>query len=186
MSCPTTTTDMSSALQAMTGRGALSRNRLRQIIDEFDLYPREKQRFAPEELIGLMKRNIGIQPLEPGPQPKDFSAFKISFVSDNPYLAQQVTSRLTSLFIQENLKTRENQATNTTNFLSTELESAQTRLTEQEHRLRDFKMSYLGELPEHARKLSYPDGFADTASEHNGQLRSSTTAAVILKVIGAE
>jgi polysaccharide biosynthesis transport protein len=144
---PTATTDMTSALQAMT-QEVLSRSRLLGIMGEFGLYTKEKQHLAEEEVVALMRNNIRIQPLELGPPRGDFNAFKISFVSDDPLLAQKVTSRLTSLFIQENLTTRENQSTNTTNFLSAELESAKTRLTEQEHRLRDFKMSNLGELPE--------------------------------------
>ena len=63
-------------------------------------------------------------------------------------LRKQVTSTLTSLFIQENLQTREEQATNTTGFLHQRMEDSKKKLEVQEQRLRDFKMQYLGELPE--------------------------------------
>lgn len=145
---PTTTTDIASALQAMT-QEVLSRARLLGIIDSFGLYTKEKQRLAPEDLIALMRRNIDIAPLESAGAPqRAFNAFKISFTAGDPHLSQEVTSRLTSLFIQENLKTREDQAGTTTNFLRAELESAKTKLDQQEQRLRDFKMGSLGELPE--------------------------------------
>src|SRR5439155_9167874 len=50
--------------------------------------------------------------------------------------------------IQENLRTREEQATSTTTFLSEQLALKEKQLEAQEQRLRDFKMQALGELPE--------------------------------------
>ena len=82
------------------------------------------------------------------PGHKDINAFKISFIAEKAALAQQVTSKLTSFFIQANLKTREDQATNTTNFLQAQLENAKTKLAESGRKVRDFKAQYLGELPE--------------------------------------
>jgi polysaccharide chain length determinant protein (PEP-CTERM system associated) len=63
-------------------------------------------------------------------------------------LAQAVTSRLTTLFIEENLRSREEQSAGTTNFLGDQLEAATVDLKRQAGRVRDFKMRYLGELPE--------------------------------------
>ena len=144
---PTTETNIADALQAMT-QDVLSRARLLELIDEFGLYAKERQRLAPEEVLELMRTYIGIQPVDPSSGRKDINAFKISFVAEKAALAQQVTSKLTSFFIQANLKTREDQATNTTNFLQAQLESAKTKLTVQEEKVRDFKAQYLGELPE--------------------------------------
>lgn len=144
---PTTTSDVNEALQAMT-QAVLSRTQLLGIIDEFGLYAKAKKRLASEEILELMRRDVEITPLASSPQQRNISAFKISFRTDSPHLAQQVTSRLTSLFISENLKTREDQATNTTKFLQEQLESARTKLAEQEERVRDYKTRYLGELPE--------------------------------------
>ena len=52
------------------------------------------------------------------------------------------------MFIEENLKTREQQAAGTTHFLQDQLETAHVELTQRGEQLRDFKMRYLGELPE--------------------------------------
>lgn len=144
---PTSTGEISDELQAMT-QEVLSRTRLLGIIDEFGLYSKEKKRLAPEEIIELMRRNIEIEPVKIRPGEKQFNAFKISFIGENPGIAQAVASRLTSLFIEENLKTRADQATNTTDFLREQLEAAKTKLAEQEERMREFKMHNLGELPE--------------------------------------
>jgi len=143
---PTTSTAIGEALQAMTEE-VLSRTRLMGIIDELHLYPRERAQLAPEQIIEKMRQTIDITPIT-SPDRKDFTAFKIAFTTGDPHSAQEVTSRLTSLFIEENLRTRQDQATNTASFLSTQLETVKEKLSEQEARLKDFKMQHLGELPE--------------------------------------
>jgi len=144
---PNSTTDLSAALQAMK-REVLSRAQLLKIIDDFGLYPKKAKRVATETLVELMLGDIDIQPLDENPVRRDFSAFKISFIAEAPALAQEVTSTLTSLFINENLRTREEQATNTTRFLHEQVEAKRKKLEEQEQLLRDFKMQHVGELPE--------------------------------------
>lgn len=144
---PTTTTDIREALQA-TAQEVLARTRLTEIIGEFGLYQSERERLSPEGLLQLMRRDIKIQPLESDSERRDVNAFKISFIASNPKLAQEVTSKLTTLFIEQNLETREHQATTTTNFLQEQLEAAKNKLAEGEEVVRKFKMQYLGELPE--------------------------------------
>ena len=144
---PNDTTEMAAALQAMQ-QEVLSRPQLERIIHNFNLYPRESKRLAPEQVMVLMLRDISIDAIVSGTPQKDLNAFSISFTTENPLVAQQVTSTLTSLFIQENLKTREEQAANTTGFLHQRMEDAKKKLEVQEQRLREFKMQYLGELPE--------------------------------------
>jgi polysaccharide biosynthesis transport protein len=144
---PNTTLDIRDALQAMT-ETVLSRTRLLQAIEEFGLYPKERSRLAPEQLVALMRHNIEIEPIGKDPQGRLVNAFRISFTGEGPDVAQQVTGRLTSMFIEENLKSREEQAAGTTHFLQDQLETAHAELTERGQTLRDFKMQYLGELPE--------------------------------------
>jgi succinoglycan biosynthesis transport protein ExoP len=144
---PNSTTDLTSALDAIK-QEVMSRNRLLKMIDDFGLYPKQRKRLAPEELVLLMLKNIDIAPIGGRTPQRDFDAFKISFTTESALLAQQVTSTLTSLFINENLRTREQQASNTTKFLHEQLETKKKQLDEQEQRLRDFKMQHIGELPE--------------------------------------
>jgi uncharacterized protein involved in exopolysaccharide biosynthesis len=84
-----TTLDITDALQAMT-QTVLSRSRLLQTIDEFGLYPKKRNRFVPEQLVELMRKNIEIEPLGKDPQGRQVNAFRISFTGDNPNVAQQV------------------------------------------------------------------------------------------------
>jgi len=143
---PTTTTDLLQILQPMT-EDILSRARLLQMINDLNLYPSEKKRLGPDELVQLMRKNIAIDPLVADAERRKANAFKISYVGSDARATQEVVSRLTSLFIEENLKNLQQQASGTTNFLQDQLVSARTTLEEQEKRLRDFKMEHLGELP---------------------------------------
>jgi polysaccharide chain length determinant protein (PEP-CTERM system associated) len=146
---PNSTTDVTSALQAMK-QEVLSRTQLLKMINDFGLYPKQRKHFAPEELVSLMLGNIDIVAINENPQQsnKDFDAFRISFTTENALLAQQVTNTLTSLFTNEYLRAQENQSTNTTNFLHGQVEEKGKLLEAQEEKLRDFKLQHVGELPE--------------------------------------
>ena len=66
----------------------------------------------------------------------------------DPQLVAQVASELASLFIEENLKAREQQAQGTTDFLTNQLGETRKTLEEQEAKLRDFRLKHIGEMPE--------------------------------------
>ncbi len=144
---PDNVTTIPAAVQAMKLE-VLSRARLITIITDLGLYASARPRLEPDLLVERMRKEIDIQPLETTPGRADFNAFTIAFTASNPSLAQAVTSRLTSLFIEQNLKTQGEQAANTTKFLTDQLEAAKQRLAEQEERLQAFKTTNLGELPE--------------------------------------
>jgi polysaccharide biosynthesis transport protein len=143
---PNSISDPNSAIEAMK-QEVLSRGRLLDMIRDFRLYPKQQARLAPEQLVGIMLKDIDIDPFG-NTQQKDFDGFKISFTADNPLVAERVTSTLTTLFINENLRTREEQSSNTTKFLHEQLEAKKSKLEEQESLLRDFKLQHVGELPE--------------------------------------
>ncbi len=147
---PTSTIAIGEEVQAMAEE-VLSRTQLMVIIDDLHLYANERKTHAPEEIVEMMRKKIDIKPLaasDLAPDRKDFSAFKIAYSAQDPQIAQDVTSRLTSLFIQENLKARQDQATNTATFLGSQLDTVKQKLDEQEARLRDYKMQHIGELPD--------------------------------------
>ena len=75
------------------------------------------------------------------------TAFNVSYSSRDPHVAQQVTSELTNLFINENLEVRQQQSEDTTQFLESQLETARKALSDQEEKIREFKGQHVGELP---------------------------------------
>jgi len=144
---PTTSSDLMQELQAITQQ-VLSRSQLLQMIKDLDLYPRDKNRLGPDELVDLMRKDILIEPLTTSDRrDRDADAFKISYTGGKPDTAREVVNRLTNLVIVENLRRGTDDAKNTTTFLQEQLSTAQTDLRQQEQRLRDFKMEHLGELP---------------------------------------
>jgi succinoglycan biosynthesis transport protein ExoP len=144
---PTTNSDPSQALEAMV-QEVLSRPRLLGVIHELALYTERKKELEPDELIQLVRKDLTVEPVERMLGSGSVNAFKVSFIADTPEMARAVTDRLTTLFIQQNLKARADQAATTTEFLHEQLEVARRDLQVKEQHLRDFKMQYLGELPE--------------------------------------
>ncbi len=138
--------DLQERLQSMSQQ-ILSRTRLLHIMEQFDLYPKLRSRLTADELVERMRKDIEIE-LVQTPNRTELTAFKIAYLSNNAQLAQRVTAQLTSLFIEENLKARQQQSEQTTAFLDSELEDARNNLSEQEARVKEFKSRHLGELPE--------------------------------------
>src|SRR6185436_4825506 len=73
---PNSTADLNSTLQAMK-QEVLSRTRLLRMINDFDLYPKQRNRLAPEQLVALMLTDINITPMGEHPQEKTFDAFRV-------------------------------------------------------------------------------------------------------------
>lgn len=143
---PTTNSDPSQALEAMV-QEVLSRPRLLEVIGELGLYA-EQEGLRSDELIELIRRDLTVEPLDRLLSKGDVYAFRVSFVAKTPELAFRVTQKLTDLFIAQNLKTRADQAQTTSAFLQEQIEATKHDLLGLEQRLRDYKMHYLGELPE--------------------------------------
>jgi polysaccharide chain length determinant protein (PEP-CTERM system associated) len=138
---PTMTQSIEERLPAITDQ-ILSRSRLEQIIRQMDLYKDEQSSQVMEDIVQRMRRDVTTSATG-----KDVNSFRVTYVSDNADKARRVTERLASLYIEQNLKDRENQADSTSQFLSTQLEEAKRRLIEQEKKLEEYRKSHAGQLP---------------------------------------
>lgn len=139
---PTTTLTPSDAVKRLT-REVLSRPRLLRIIEDLGLYPGVQR---TDLLADKMRDSIGVDAFDPNGM--DYSTFKLSFSANSPQLAQAVTSRLASLFIEENLRAQGEQAETTASFLNSQVAEAKRKLDEQEAQLKAFKLKNLGQLPQ--------------------------------------
>ena len=125
----------------------LSRTVMNRVIDDYSLLPKDGvTNESREELINGLRKNITIE-FKGQPGGARIDAFTISFAHTSPETAMKVTAGLAAQFVEENLKTREEQVAGTTEFLSIELERAKASLDEQEHAIANFKRKYIGELP---------------------------------------
>lgn len=123
----------------------LSRTRLLTISDKLHLYADAKRTMAPDDKVDAMRKAISVDLVQN--RNNEISAFKVSFTSNNPVVAQRVTNELTELFINENLKVREAQSEGTTRFIEQQLEDARAALTAQETKVHQFEASHEGSLP---------------------------------------
>jgi polysaccharide biosynthesis transport protein len=126
----------------------LSATRLQRIIDTLKLYSEERKTMAREEIIARMRKEINITLVSNFGQQDVLQAFKIAFSGKDPRLVARVVRELAALFIDENLKAREQQATGTKEFLEGQLQDTRKALEAQESKLRDFRLKHLGEMPE--------------------------------------
>ena len=74
-------------------------------------------------------------------------AFRIYYSAGDPHVAQRVTGELTSLFISENSKVRQQLSEATTNFIEQQLEDARADLAAQEAKVQQFQATHEGALP---------------------------------------
>ncbi len=132
----------------------MSSTRLQRIIDTYDLYKPLKGHRTQEEIIEQMRSDIDVKVVRnfEGGNRNSLGAFRITYVGRQAALVAQVCNQLASLFIEENLKVREQQAQGTSEFIDTRLDLAKKKLDEEETRLRDFKMKNMGQLPEQAQQ----------------------------------
>ena len=125
----------------------LSATRLESLIDKFNLYRDERKNSAPEEIIDRMRKDTLIK-LERGWARNQPGAFHVSYQGKDPEVVAAVVNQMGNFFIEENLKTREQQATGTAEFLKAQLEEAKKSLEQQEAQLGEYKMQHQGELPQ--------------------------------------
>ena len=131
----------------------LSSTNLKKIIDEFSLYREEKTSLVQEEILELMHKDISIK-LERGWVANRPGAFRVGYQGQDPAVVAQVANRIASLFIEENLKTREQQAEGTSDFIDTQLKEAKQRLDELEGAVSKYKLEHNGELPQQENAIS--------------------------------
>ena len=136
----TVTTRIEDRLQSI-GQQIMSRTRLEQIIQEYNLYADRRNTEIMEDIIERMRKDIGSVDIVRG------DAFRIGFTADDPRTAMRVTERLASFFIDESLRDREVLAEGTNQFLESQLEDARRRLIETEKKLEEYRRLHDGELP---------------------------------------
>jgi uncharacterized protein involved in exopolysaccharide biosynthesis len=75
-------------------------------------------------------------------------AFQLSYEGRNPAVVQQVANVLASLYLEENLRVREQQTEGATKFMAEERKSVEEQLAEADKKIAEFKQGNLNTLPE--------------------------------------
>src|SRR4030043_19637 len=131
-----------------------SRTRLVKVREELGFFAADAENPSDEAAyISRMKDRIEIQILQDpttsiGRGSGSKEGFSLSYIDEDPKLAMLTASKLASVFIDENQKTRERQAVGTSNLIESQLKETKANLDTQEEKVNRYKMRYLGELPQ--------------------------------------
>jgi len=117
-----------------------SRTRIEKIVDELNPYP-ELNHLSRAQLVENIRSKISLQV-------RGGDAFTIEYTDNNPQRAQQIASRLASLFIEETTRDRARQVEGASAFIDAQLKQTRQELERQEASLRGYKERYMGQLPE--------------------------------------
>jgi polysaccharide chain length determinant protein (PEP-CTERM system associated) len=119
-----------------------SRTNLEKVINQFDLFRDARKSLPMEDIVEMMRKNIIIKPNSSG------DIFSITYEAGVPGEVVKVTNSLAAKFIEENLKYREERATETSSYTKNELQMAKVVLDKKEEKMQDFKLKYYNEMPE--------------------------------------
>lgn len=141
-------------LQVITQRVMTTQN-LIGIINKFSLYVRAREREPINLVVQDMREEIELDLLSAdvvdprsGRPTQATIAFTLSFQDRQPATAQRVLNELVSLYLSENLRTRREQAAETTEFLTSEVTKLGASVDRLESELAEFKRENAGRLPE--------------------------------------
>jgi polysaccharide biosynthesis transport protein len=126
---------------ALIQQEILSTARLTAMIEEMNLFKEYSKGIFGGGTVDTMRKRITME-LD------RHNTFTLSMDHENPQVAKEVASRLSSYLIEQNTKSREAATQGTTQFLESQLEETQKKLVEQEDKLKRYKLQYSGELPE--------------------------------------
>jgi len=144
---PTITSSVSDQLNTIS-QEILSRTRLEKVIQNLNLYPELRRKVPMEEVVEAMKKSIEVNLQSRPYSDRGQKSFSISYEGKEPRTVMLVTNQLASLFIEEHLKVREQQAESTSLFLSKELSEIEKQLVLKEAEMKSFRERNMGKLPQ--------------------------------------
>jgi uncharacterized protein involved in exopolysaccharide biosynthesis len=156
---PVITSDFAQRVQALSQK-VLSPSLLRPVIHSLALVKPEDE----GKLINDIQQNMQIEPVvtsmstavqnspaaetkTPSTNNEPVPGFNVIYSDSDGVRAQKICNALTSLIVDENLKSRFEMVKSTTEFLSRRLAEAKNVLDDQDAKLAAFKKQYMGELP---------------------------------------
>jgi len=134
----------------------MSSTRLTEVINRFNLYADLKGRWPMEEIIDKMRKkdvkfeliSADVIDRRTGRPTVATIAFSLAYEGRNPAVVQQVANVLASLYLEENLRVREQQTEGATKFMAEERKSVEEQLAEVDKKIAEFKQGNLNTLPE--------------------------------------
>lgn len=127
-------------------RELISPTQFAQLVDELNMYPELRGKVSTLGLVARMQSATAIAFQDSG-HPR-LPLMHIAFTDTDPDRAARATNRIASLFIDRNIKAREQQIQETLQLLESELGETKQQLELKEHALGDLTSRSVQELPE--------------------------------------
>jgi len=126
----------------------MTRANLLRIANEFGVFRDEKERPSSSEIVQKMRAATGVSFVGGGYRGASAIAFKVSFEHRRGDIAARVASEIVTLFMDENVRTRTQIATETTAFLNQEAVKLEKSLIDIENKIAEYKQANASALPE--------------------------------------
>ena len=133
----------------------MTRANLMQVVEKYNLYPSKRKHETTEEILERMHKDIKLNMVSAdvidrrsGAKTSATIAFTLAYDSETAESAQKVANELTSLYLNENLKNRQQKSAETSSFLTEEASRLSAHISETETKLAAFKAKNQGRLPE--------------------------------------
>ena len=179
---PNVNENLQNRLQSITQQ-ILSRTRLLIIIDKLHLYGGAQGSLTEDKRVERMRKDISID-LVRNSRNDEITAFKISYSAPDPQTAQRVTTEIKDLFINENLKVRQEQSQGTTKIIENQLEEARVELAKQEEKVKAFEGGHQGVLPsQETSNLTILGGLQTQLQNEQDSLNQSKQQRVYLQAL---
>ena len=150
----TVTSYASQRIEVISQR-VMSRTNLLEIVEKYNLYESERKRNTIEDVLTEMREDIGVDMItadvmdpRTGRPAAATIAFTLGFKSESPTQAQKVANELTTLYLNENLKSRTEKAAETYDFLTAESTRLSEEISRLEAKMAEFKERNIKTLPE--------------------------------------
>ncbi|WP_424194693.1 GumC family protein [Ampullimonas aquatilis] len=150
-----TVTSFADERMQVISQQVMTRAVLMQMIDKYGLYEKARRYKTSEEILTTMRENIKLTPIsaevtdrKSGTQTKSTIAFSLTFDNDSAANAQKIANELVSLFLNENLKNRQQKAEEASSFLGDEADRLSKQIESISKKISEFKRKNQGKLPE--------------------------------------
>ena len=152
----------------------LSSTPLLHIVDQLNLYSKDRGRLTPDELAERMRNDIKIEKVR-GDE-RQITSVNIYYSAHDPHVARQVTGELTDLFTGEYEKALIKESEDNTKDLENQLGTSHQNLVEKEEKIRVFKDQHpelginLQNLAGLRSELQHREHALNTALQQNANL----------------
>lgn len=144
--------DVDLQIDLTTGR-VMSQENIRNMIEELELFPLRRETEPMEDLVRTVRENFVLETIQsdeddPRRRWSDTIGFDVSYFAEKPGIARRVANHIAQLYLEENKRSRTQDATESKAFFEEEVRKLNIQIDAMEQELALFKEANEGSLPE--------------------------------------